>query len=100
EEGTRTLAEPRGDVAFEHVWFRYESGPWTLQDVSFDVPRGSKVALVGETGSGKPPAGYLVARLYDATRGTVAIDGIDVRELTFESLANAVGVVSQETYLF
>ena len=100
EEGTRTLADPRGDVAFEHVWFRYESGPWTLQDVSFDVPRGSKIALVGETGSGKTTAGYLVARLYDATRGTVAIDGIDVRELTFESLANAVGVVSQETYLF
>jgi ATP-binding cassette, subfamily B, bacterial len=100
EEGTRTLASPRGDVAFERVWFRYESGPWTLQDVSFDVPRGSKTALVGETGSGKTTAGYLVARLYDATRGTVTIDGIDVRELTFESLANAVGVVSQETYLF
>ena len=100
EEGTRTLASPRGDVAFEQVWFRYESGPWTLQDVSFDVPRGSKTALVGETGSGKTTAGYLVARLYDATRGTVTIDGIDVRELTFESLANAVGVVSQETYLF
>jgi ATP-binding cassette subfamily B protein len=100
EEGTRTLTDTRGDVAFEHVWFRYESGPWTLQDVSFDVPRGSKVALVGETGSGKTTAGYLVARLYDATRGRVTIDGIDVRELTFESLANAVGVVSQETYLF
>jgi ATP-binding cassette, subfamily B, bacterial len=100
EEGTQTLAHPRGDAAFEHVWFRYENGPWTLQDVSFDVPRGSKTALVGETGSGKTTAGYLVARLYDATRGRVTIDGIDVRELTFESLANAVGVVSQETYLF
>ena len=100
EEGTSTLERPRGDVTFEHVWFRYESGPWTLNDVSFVVPRGSKVALVGETGSGKTTAGYLVARLYDATRGTVTIDGIDVRELTFESLANAVGVVSQETYLF
>jgi len=100
EEGTRTVSHPRGDVAFEHVWFRYESGPWTLQDASFDVPRGSKVALVGETGSGKTTAGYLVARLYDATRGRVTIDGTDVRELTFESLASAVGVVSQETYLF
>jgi len=55
---------------------------------------------VGETGSGKTTCGYLVARLYDATQGTVSIDGIDVRELTFESLAAAVGVVSQETYLF
>jgi ATP-binding cassette subfamily B protein len=100
EEGKRTLADPRGDVAFDGVWFRYENGPWTLQDVSFDVPRGSKTALVGETGSGKTTAGYLVARLYDVTEGSVSIDGIDVRELNFESLAGAVGVVSQETYLF
>src|ERR671910_1107013 len=100
EEGTRTLERPRGDVAFEGVWFRYENGPWTLQDVSFDVPRGSKTALVGETGSGKTTAGYLVARLYDVTEGRVTIDGIEVRQLTFPSLANAVGVVSQETYLF
>ena len=100
EEGTRTLERPRGDVAFEQVWFRYEDGPWTLQDVSFEVPRGSKTALVGETGSGKTTAGYLVARLYDVTEGRVTIDGIDVRELTFPSLADSVGVVSQETYLF
>jgi ATP-binding cassette subfamily B protein len=100
EPGRRTLEAPQGDVAFDGVSFRYEDGPWTLDDVSFDVPRGSKTALVGETGSGKTTAGYLVARLYDATRGTVSIDGIDVRELTFESLADAVGVVSQETYLF
>jgi ATP-binding cassette, subfamily B, bacterial len=101
DEGTRTLDRPRGDVAFEGgVWFRYENGPWTLQDVSFEAPRGSKTALVGETGSGKTTAGYLVARLYDVTEGRVTIDGIDVRDLTFPSLADAVGVVSQETYLF
>ena len=100
EPGTRTLERPRGDVAFEGVWFRYEDGPWTLQDVSFDAPRGSKTALVGETGSGKTTAGYLVARLYDVTEGRVTIDAIDVRDLSFESLADAVGVVSQETYLF
>ena len=100
EEGTRTLERPRGDVSFEHVWFRYEQGPWTLEDVTFEAPRGTKTALVGETGSGKTTAGYLVARLYDVTRGRVTIDGIDVRDLTFESLAAAVGVVSQETYLF
>jgi ATP-binding cassette subfamily B protein len=100
EAGRRQLARPRGDVSFEGVWFRYADGAWTLQDVSFDVPAGTTTALVGETGSGKTTAGYLVARLYDATDGSVAIDGIDVRELTFESLAGAVGVVSQETYLF
>jgi ATP-binding cassette subfamily B protein len=55
---------------------------------------------VGETGSGKTTCAYLVARLYDTTEGNVTIDGIDLRELTFESLAAAVGVVSQETYLF
>jgi ATP-binding cassette subfamily B protein len=68
--------------------------------VSFTVPAGSKTALVGETGSGKTTCAYLVARLYDATQGVVSIDGVDVRELTFESLAATVGVVSQETYLF
>jgi ATP-binding cassette subfamily B protein len=99
-EGTRTLDHPRGDVAFDGVWFRYDSDAWTLQDVSFSVPAGTKTALVGETGSGKTTCGYLVARLYDATEGIVSIDGADVRELTFDSLADAVGVVSQETYLF
>ncbi|HXH87131.1 MAG TPA: ABC transporter ATP-binding protein [Gaiellaceae bacterium] len=100
EEGGRELRRPEGRVAFENVWFRYGDDAWTLQDVSFEVPPGSKVALVGETGSGKTTAGYLVARLYDSTQGRVAIDGVDVRDLTFGSLANAVGVVSQETYLF
>ena len=99
-EGTTTLEHPRGEIALDHVWFRYDDAAWTLQDVSFVVPPGTKTALVGETGSGKTTCAYLVARLYDATQGTVAIDGVDVRDLTFESLAATVGVVSQETYLF
>ena len=99
-EGTTTLESPRGHVAFDGVWFRYDDAAWTLQDVSFEVPAGTKTALVGETGSGKTTAGYLVARLYDATRGSVTIDGVDVRELSFDALADTVGVVSQETYLF
>src|SRR5688500_5826963 len=90
----------RGDVAFDHVWFRYGEGPWTLEDVSFEVPAGTKTALVGETGSGKTTVGYLVARLYDVERGCVTIDGIDVRSATMASLARTIGVVSQETYLF
>jgi ATP-binding cassette subfamily B protein len=100
EEGNVTLERPRGEVAFEEVWFRYGGDAWTLADVSFAVPAGTRTALVGETGSGKTTAGYLVARLYDATEGKVTIDGHDVRDLTFESLAASVGVVSQETYLF
>jgi ATP-binding cassette subfamily B protein len=99
-EGTKTIERPRGDVAFENVWFGYEADSWTLEDVDFTVPAGTKTALVGETGSGKTTCAYLVARLYDPTKGAVLIDGIDVRELTFPSLTEAVGVVSQETYLF
>ena len=99
-EGDRTLERPRGDVAFDDVRFRYGDERWTLEDVSFTVPAGTKTALVGETGSGKTTCAYLVARLYDPTAGAVTIDGVDVRELTFEALAAAVGVVSQETYLF
>jgi ATP-binding cassette, subfamily B, bacterial len=99
-EGTVALDDPRGNVAFERVRFRYGDEDWTLEDVTFAVPAGTKTALVGETGSGKTTCAYLVARLYDATEGRVTIDGVDVRELTFESLAASVGVVSQETYLF
>ena len=90
-EGARTLERPRGDVSFEQVCFRYDADAWTLRDVSFTVPAGSTTALVGETGSGKTTCGYLVARLYDASEGAVRIDGTDLRELTFASLAAAVG---------
>jgi ATP-binding cassette subfamily B protein len=98
--GSRTLRDCSGDVRLDSVWFRYDDAAWTLEDVSFTVPAGTTTALVGETGSGKTTCAYLVARLYDATEGVVSIDGVDVRELTFESLAATVGVVSQETYLF
>jgi ATP-binding cassette, subfamily B, bacterial len=95
----RTL-EDAGDVEFDHVSFRYGDGPWTLEDVSFTVPAGTTTALVGETGSGKTTLGYLAARLYDVHEGSVRVGGVDVRDLTFASLASLVGVVSQETYLF
>ena len=93
--------EEGGDVAFENVWFRYgDADAWTLQDVSFVVPAGTRTALVGETGAGKTTLAYLAARLYDAERGRVSIGGVDVRDLSLTSLARLVGVVSQETYLF
>jgi ATP-binding cassette subfamily B protein len=94
------VVEDAGDVEFDHVWFRYGDGDWTLEDVSFTVPAGTKTALVGETGAGKTTLGYLTARLYDVTEGSVSIGGVDIRDLSFASLANLVGVVSQETYLF
>ena len=88
-----------GDVAFDNVWFRY-GDEWTLEDITFTVPAGSTTALVGETGSGKTTLGYLTARLYDVERGSITIGGIDIRDLSFQALADLVGVVSQETYLF
>jgi ATP-binding cassette subfamily B protein len=97
----KPLPPCRGDVAFDQVWFRYDpEGDWTLKDVSFEVPAGTRTAIVGETGSGKTTLGYLAARLYDVERGRVLLDGIDVRDVTFASLARTIGVVSQETYLF
>ena len=73
---------------------------WTLRGIDLDVAPGTKIAIVGETGSGKTTLGYLAARLYDPERGAVRLDGTDIRDATFASLADAVGVVSQETYLF
>jgi ATP-binding cassette subfamily B protein len=100
EEKPDPLAVGRaGDVVFDQVWFRYGED-WTLQDVSFTVATGTTTALVGETGSGKTTLGYLTARLYDPTRGRITVDGVDIRDLSFQALADLVGVVSQETYLF
>ena len=98
-EGCRSLDAVGGDLRFEDVWFKYDS-EWTLRGVDLEVPAGTKLALVGETGSGKTTVGYLSARLYDPDQGTVRLDGTDLRELRSASLADAVGVVSQETYLF
>jgi ATP-binding cassette subfamily B protein len=91
----------RGEVSFDDVWFRYESeGTWTISGATFLAAPGTRTALVGETGSGKTTLGYLVARLYDAERGAIRIDGVDVKDVAFASLSDLVGVVSQETYLF
>ncbi|WP_279498411.1 ABC transporter ATP-binding protein [Actinomadura rubrisoli] len=93
----------RGDVRFEHVGFSYEpgaDGADALADIDLTVPAGTSLAVVGETGSGKTTLSYLVPRLYDATSGRVTIDGVDARDMSFDDLAAAVGVVSQETYLF
>jgi ATP-binding cassette subfamily B protein len=97
----RTLSDVRGDVRLDDVWFRYDpDGPWTLAGITAEIPAGTRTALVGETGSGKTTLAYLVARLYEPERGCVSIDGVDIRDLTQSSLAAAVGLVSQETYLF
>ncbi|MFD8481466.1 ABC transporter ATP-binding protein [Kitasatospora sp. NPDC059673] len=96
------LERIRGDVRFEDVEFHYQAGQDrpTLDAIDLAIPAGGSLAVVGETGSGKSTLSYLVPRLYDVSSGRVLIDGVDVRELSFETLTRAVGVVSQETYLF
>jgi ATP-binding cassette subfamily B protein len=90
-----------GAVTFESVGFRYAAdGPWTLRGIHLEIPPGTRLALVGETGSGKTTLAYLLARLYEVEEGSVSIDGIDLRDLSHASLSSIVGVVSQETYLF
>jgi ATP-binding cassette subfamily B protein len=72
----------------------------TLNGIDVTVPAGHNLAIVGETGSGKTTLSYLIPRLYDVTSGRVQIDGVDVRDMSFDELTATVGVVSQETYLF
>jgi ATP-binding cassette subfamily B protein len=94
------LEQVRGHVRFEGVGFTYPGNDVpALDGVDLDVPAGTTMALVGETGSGKTTLGSLVARLFDPTEGRVTIDGVDVRRLRLADLAEIVGVVSQETYL-
>jgi len=99
EKADAVAVAQAGDVFYDNVSFTYGAG-WELEDVSFVVPAGTTTAIVGETGSGKTTLGYLAARLYDVGGGRVTIGGIDVRDLSFQTLSDLVGVVSQETYLF
>jgi len=101
----RQLPPARGGrrVEFDGVWFRYPGAGdrgWALQDVTFDVPAGHSLAIVGATGSGKSTLVDMLVRAYDPDCGAVRIDGIDVRELTLEDLRKATGFVAQETFLF
>ncbi|MER7713203.1 ABC transporter ATP-binding protein [Streptomyces werraensis] len=95
------LERVKGEVRFEDVSFGYDGkgGP-VLDGIDIAVPPGGSLAVVGPTGAGKSTLGHLVPRLYDVTGGRVTLDGVDVRDLDFDTLARAVGVVSQETYLF
>jgi ATP-binding cassette, subfamily B, bacterial len=118
--GAVALVEPTGHVTFDHVWFRFPAaggsslesleGPrsehgddasdWILTDIDLDLPPGTMVAIVGRSGAGKSTLSTLVPRLHDVTEGRVLLDGRDVRDLTLDSVADAVGVVSQDPHLF
>lgn len=90
----------RGEVRLENVRFAYrDDGRPALHDISLTIPAGSHVAIVGPTGSGKTTLGYLLARLYDVDSGAILFDNVDLRDLSFDTLSQMLGVVSQEPYL-
>jgi ATP-binding cassette subfamily B protein len=97
--GVYDLLGVRGEIVFKTVNFRYRDTP-ILHDLSFRIPAGETVAIVGRTGSGKSTVARLIGRYYDATDGVITIDGNDIRDVTLASLRSAVGVVLDEPFLF
>ena len=90
-----------GEIAFENVWFRYpDAERWVLRDVSFRVEPGETVAVVGSTASGKSSLVRLIPRLYDPSRGTVRLDGVDLRRLPLATVRRSVAMVPQDPFLF
>ena len=90
-------------LTFEHVWFRYPNAPergWVLQDVSFHLPAGGSLGVVGATGAGKSTLVELIVRAYDPDQGRILLDGVDLRDLQLTELRRAIGHVPQETFLF
>jgi ATP-binding cassette subfamily B protein len=98
--GASALQVTRGEIVFDRVSFRYDPRRAILHDVSFRVPPGGTVAIVGPSGSGKSTIARLLFRFYDVDRGAIRIDGQDLREVTQDSLRRAIGVVPQDTVLF
>ncbi len=98
--GAIDLPPGPGLVRFEGVSFEYLTGRPVLRDVDLEIPAGRTVALIGHTGSGKTTLTSLVPRFYDATAGRVTVDGNDVRDITLASLRRAIGVISQDPFLF
>jgi ATP-binding cassette, subfamily B, bacterial len=94
------LRSVRGDIAFDRVGFEYVAGRPVLPDLSFTVPAGQTVALVGTTGAGKTTIAKLIARFYDPTSGTVTLDGIDLRDIAQTQLRRHVVMVTQENFMF
>jgi ABC-type multidrug transport system fused ATPase/permease subunit len=100
EPGAIELPPGPGDLRFEGVAFEYAPGRPVLEGIDLDVPPGRTIALIGHTGSGKTTLTSLVPRFYDVSAGRVTIDGVDVRDVTLTSLRGAIGVISQDPFLF
>jgi ATP-binding cassette, subfamily B, multidrug efflux pump len=98
--GARAMIEIKGRVVFDEVSHEYEDGVPVLKEVSFSAEPGQTIAIVGPTGAGKTTIINLLPRFYDVTHGSVKIDGVDVRDVTAESIRKQVGIVLQDTFLF
>jgi ATP-binding cassette, subfamily B, multidrug efflux pump len=98
--GVRRPVAERGHIEFDQVWFAYEGEHWVLRDVSFVIEPGTRVGVVGATGSGKTTIINLLLRFYDVQRGRVLVDGIDVREWDPHALRRLFGLVLQDVHLF
>jgi len=94
------LLVTRGHIRFENVSFSYDSRREILHDLSFEVPPGHKVAVVGASGAGKSTLARLLFRFYDVSGGRIVVDGRDIREVSQKSLRRAIGIVPQDTVLF
>lgn len=94
------LAQVKGDVEFNDVKFAYSSGSQVINGLSFDIPAGNTAAIVGATGAGKSTIIKLLLRFYDVTGGSITVDGHDVRDLKMTDLRSAIGLVSQDVFLF
>ena len=99
-EHATPLRSPGGAIRFEGVHFSYDPKRPILHDISFDLPAGHKIAIVGPSGSGKSTLARLLFRFYDVDSGRITVDGQDVRDITQKSLREAIGVVPQDTVLF
>ena len=99
-EDARELTNVKGDVNYDHVTFRYNDDDPVLSDVSFSIPAGRSIALVGPSGGGKTTICSLLPRFYELTGGKITIDGEDIKEFTLQSLRKNIGIVQQDVYLF
>lgn len=90
----------KGKIEFDHVWFAYEEENWILRDVSFTIEPGMSAAFVGATGAGKSSILNLIGRYYDIQKGTIKIDGIDIKNIHTDDLRRAIGQVQQDVFIF
>ncbi|MFC6332213.1 ABC transporter ATP-binding protein [Paenibacillus septentrionalis] len=100
KKDAKPLPQIRGDVSFDNIVFEYEPDRPALKNISINVKAGQSIALVGHTGSGKSTIINLLCRFYDPVQGSVLIDGIDIRDVTLDSLRKQVGLVMQDTFIF